>query len=216
MDFLNKAKDFLEENNKPQQSQQQQQQQSSGEQILPPGNKAQGGAYTPFGGDDKDFGSAAGEASRLAGSSGDKDLFSSILGSLGKGSNSDRDVDEAAAVNSHQKFVAGQDGGEKADEQGLGAAAAVQALKLFNSQGSSGDNQKGADQTQGGFLALALAEASKLFDDKEREGKLQEGTTKQGVIREAGEVALKLFLKNQSGGAGGAGGLADIAGKFFK
>ena len=92
----------------------------------------------------------------------------------------------------------------------------MQALKLFNSQGSSSDNQKGADQTQGGFLALALAEASKLFDDKEREGKLQEGTTKQGVIREAGEVALKLFLKNQSGGAGGAGGLADIAGKFFK
>lgn len=117
-------------------------------------------------------------------------------------------------MSSHQKFVGGRDGGEKADEQGLGAAAAVQALKLFNQGGS------GQKETQGGFVALALAEASKLFDDKEKEGKLQEGTTKQGVVREAGEIALKLFLKNQagggSGGGGGAGGLADLAGKFFK
>lgn len=86
----------------------------------------------------------------------------------------------------------------------------MQALKLFNS-----GETKGQKDTQGGFLALAMAEASKLFDDKQKEGKVQEGTSKQGVIQQAGEIAMKLYMKSQLQKQGGDG-LASLAGKFLK
>lgn len=48
------------------------------------------------------------------------------------------------------------DDDHNADEKSLGAAAAIQALKLFNS------GETGSKQGQGAFLGLALSEASKV------------------------------------------------------
>lgn len=86
----------------------------------------------------------------------------------------------------------------------------MQALKLFN----SGDT-KGQKNTQGGFLGLAMAEASKLFDDNAKKDRVKQGTTKESVIQQAGEFALKLYLKSQAKESG-AGGLVDLASKFLK
>lgn len=63
----------------------------------------------------------------------------------------------AEAVKKHKKFFGDDDDDEKADDKGLGAAAAMQALKLF----SSGDTG-GQKQSQGGFAGLAMAEASRV------------------------------------------------------
>jgi hypothetical protein len=47
-----------------------------------------------------------------------------------------------------------------------------------------------------------------------------EGTSKEGVIQQAGEVAMKMYFKQQMGGgsggqSGGAGGLMSLASKFL-
>lgn len=64
---------------------------------------------------------------------------------------------EPDAVKKHKKFFGDDDDDEKADDKGLGAAAAMQALKMF----SSGDTG-GQKQSQGGFMGLAMAEASRV------------------------------------------------------
>ncbi|ROT39536.1 hypothetical protein SODALDRAFT_331653 [Sodiomyces alkalinus F11] len=208
------AKDFLQEQtDKDDNKQQQQQQQPPQPQALPGGNKGTGGSYPIPGGDDDDFRSAATEAARQAGSHGDRDLFSNVLGTLGqkKAQVEKEDVDENDILTMYKKFAGGEAGAkEQADEKSLGAAAAMQALKRFNS-----GEVKGQKDTQGGFLALAMAEGSKLFDDSAKDGRVKQGTTKEGVIQQAGEMALKLFFKSQVK-QGGAGGLVDMASKFLK
>lgn len=100
----------------------------------------------------------------------------------------------------------------------MGSAAAMQALKLFlgngnqSQQGNSQQNQSqhidGNPQNQ--FIGMALAEASKLFDHQSSQGNVPSGTSKQSVVQQAGEMALKMYLKGQGGS--GAGGLL---GKFL-
>ncbi|RBQ71755.1 hypothetical protein VDGD_06867 [Verticillium dahliae] len=58
-----------------------------------------------------------------------------------------------------------------------------------------------------------MAEASKLFDDKAGRGEVEQGTSKQSVVQQAGEVAMKLYFKNQ---AEQQGGLVGMASKFLK
>lgn len=55
----------------------------------------------------------------------------------------------------HKKSYVDDDD-DDADDKSLGAAAAMQALKLFN-QGETGDKQG-----KGAFLGLAMSEASKV------------------------------------------------------
>jgi hypothetical protein len=99
----------------------------------------------------------------------------------------------------------------------MGTAAAMQALKMFN----SGSGQ-GASTSQSTFVALAMAEASKLFDQQSNKGKVQDGASKESAVMQAGEMALKMYLKSQGGGAssGGSGssglsGLMGMASKFM-
>lgn len=100
----------------------------------------------------------------------------------------------------------------------MGSAAAMQALKLFLGSGNQNQNQnQNTQQGQGGnpqnqFLGLALAEASKLFDHQASQGNVQSGTSKESVVRQAGEMALKMYLKGQGSGGAGPGGLL---GKFL-
>lgn len=129
------------------------------------------------------------------------------------------------AVKKHKKFFGDDDDGEKADDKGLGAAAAMQALKMFSS-GETG----GQKQSQGGFMGLAMAEASRvslfllhatletgwltrecvlqLFDQRQSQGKVAEGTSKESAIQQAGEMALKMYFKSQGEQKGGFMGLA--------
>ncbi|KAJ3949544.1 uncharacterized protein N0V96_000664 [Colletotrichum fioriniae] len=212
--LMNAAQEYLaKDDDKPKQ----QQQQGYG-QPLPGGDKSHGGNYPAGAGafadddDEDDYRHAANEASRHAGSHGDTDLFSSVLGALTqkKGQLRNEDIDEDEAVNKHKKYFGDDDDDddEKADDKGLGAAAAMQALKMFSS-GQTG----GQKQSQGGFAGLAMAEASRLFDQRQSQGKVADGTSKESAIQQAGEMALKMYFKSQGQQQGGIMGLAS---KFMK
>jgi hypothetical protein len=179
------------------------------------------GAYP----DNDEFSGAANQANQNAGSSGDSNIFSSVLSFLGKNKNdiSNEDIDEDDAVNSHKQFFSSNnnDRPSNASTGSMGNAAAMQALKMFmgnnNSGGGNGGNQSGGSQAQ--LIGLAMAEASKLFDNQASQGKVQQGSTKQSVVEQAGKMALKMYLKGQGGSSGsagsGPGGLLGMAAKFF-
>lgn len=59
----------------------------------------------------------------------------------------------------HKKYFVDDDN-EPADSKGLGAAAAIQALKKFNS--GEEDTKGSSNSSMGKFLSLAMAEASKV------------------------------------------------------
>ncbi|KAH7256449.1 hypothetical protein BKA59DRAFT_467523 [Fusarium tricinctum] len=189
------------------------------QQQYPPagGIQAQGGGgFSSFMGGNVDFDNAKEEAHQKAGSSGDKDLFGSILGALGQKQNklADEDLDEEDAIKQHKETYNNDQ--SQQDSKSLGTAAAMQALKMYT-QGQ-GQSSTGNSNSQTAFLGLALAEASKLFDNKAASGKVSDGTSKESVIQQAGEVALKMYFKNQAGGGGqqgGAGGLMGLATKFL-
>ncbi|KAI0474764.1 hypothetical protein F4859DRAFT_521813 [Xylaria cf. heliscus] len=184
------------------------------------GNATHGGAY-PAGGpraDDDDWKDAAQHASRHAGDSGDTDLFSTLLGALGQKKQrlADEDIDEDEAVRTHKKYFQGEDDDKDADDRSMGSAAAMQALKMFTG-GESGNS--GKTSGQGAFVALAMAEASKLFDKKASQGKVSSDSSKESAVMQAGEMALKMYMKSQGGqhsSSSGASGLLGLASKFMK
>ena len=121
------------------------------------------------GGSDE-FSGAAQHASSHAGDSGDTDLFSTALGFLSgnKSKIQEEDVDEDDAVQQHKKFYGDGEAHQQASSNNVGAAAAMQALKIFTG-GSGHEAQSGAGQSK--FIGLAMAQAAKLFDQQASEGK---------------------------------------------
>ncbi|KAI8719469.1 hypothetical protein NCS52_00727600 [Fusarium sp. LHS14.1] len=222
--LVSAAKDFLDDDKDKRQDQSQQQQYGGGQQYgqqqqygqeqygqqqqyPPPGgvrteSHGGGSGISSFFGN-LDFDHAKEEANKNAGSSGDKDLFSNILGSLGQKQNklANEDLDEEDAIKKHKKTY--EDSEDEEDDKSMGTAAAMQALKLFNK-----GETKSSSSSQSAFLGLAMAEASKLFDDKAAKGKVTSDASKESVVQQAGEVALKMYLKNQGEQQGGIMGLA--------
>jgi len=96
---------------------------------------------------------------------------------------------------------------EVENDKSLGAAAAMQALKMFSSGQAQGK------QSQGAFMAQAMAEAAKLFDNKAAQGKVAPEASKQSATQQAAEMALKMYLQSQGSKQGG--GLMSLASKFL-
>ncbi|KAG6007436.1 hypothetical protein E4U21_006025 [Claviceps maximensis] len=164
-------------------------------------------------------------AAGAAGSSGGSDLFANIMSAVGQKQDKiqSEDIDEEDAVKQH-KHAYQNDG--KGDSNTLGTAAAMQALKKFTQSSNSANSVSG----QGAFLGMAMAEASKaaisaimnlslmairhtkLFDDKAAQGKVQGGASKENVVQQAVETAMKMYFKSQ---ATSQGGLAAMAAKFL-
>lgn len=95
----------------------------------------------------------------------------------------------------------------------MGSAAAMQALKMF-SGGGSGNTQSG--NSQNAFVGMAMAQASKLFEQQSAQGNVQSGASKESAIQQAGEMALKMYMQSQGkSGGGGASGLMGLASKFL-
>ncbi|KAI0976611.1 hypothetical protein F4678DRAFT_413908 [Xylaria arbuscula] len=180
------------------------------------GNATHGGAY-PAGGpraDDDDWQGAAHHASQYAGDSGDTDLFSNLLGALGQKKQrlAQEDIDEDEAVRTHKKYFQGEGDDNDADDRSIGSASAMQALKLFTS-GASGNTAQTSGQ--GAFVGLAMAEASKLFDQKASQGKVSGDSSKESAVMQAGEMALKMYMKSQGGSSSSGSGLLGLASKFL-
>jgi len=116
------------------------------------------------------------------------------------------------AVQSHQQFFGGGGNSQQASSGSMGSAAAMQALKMF-SGGQSGNSQSA--NSQNAFVGMAMGEASKLFDSQASQGNVASGASKESAIQQAGEMALKMYMKSQGGGSGGASGLLGLASKFM-
>jgi hypothetical protein len=187
--------------------------------TLPAGNKTHGGAPLTFvpDSDDEDDEKVAKKASNHAGPSGSSSLFTSVLGVIGQNKpkieqDEDSDIDEDYAVKKHKKnFKKDEDDDDEVeDDKALGTAAAIQALQLFT-QGQTGENK----QSQGTFMALAMAEATKLFDAQTSSGKVAADASKETTVQKAGEMALKLYLQSQGKKKGGSQSFLSLASKFM-
>ncbi|KAJ5336650.1 hypothetical protein MYU51_005683 [Penicillium brevicompactum] len=170
-----------------------------------------------------DFSSAADHAQEHHGSE-DKSLFSSALNFIndrkGQYSGSGGDVDEQHAVNAHQAmYGSGSNSNQNHDSNTVGAGAAMQALKMFTGGGSGGSSSDGG-MDKNKLIGLAMAQAGKLWDEKQGSGGNVSGD-KQSAVNSAAEMALKMYMKSQgggvggTGGAGGASGLLSLASKFL-
>lgn len=99
----------------------------------------------------------------------------------------------------------------------MGNAAALQALKMFTGGGSG--SSSGGSGGKSEFIGLAMAEASKLFEQQQAAGKVSADTSKESAVQQAGEMALKMYLKSKTGaggeGGGSSGGLLSLASKFM-
>jgi len=130
---------------------------------------------------------------------------------------SNEDIDENHMVSAHQSLYGGQGQqgggrpqGQPHDENSLGAGAAMQALKMFTSGGSSSGGGKNE------FIGMAMAQAGKLWEQQSSAGNAN--TDKQSAINKAAEMAYKMYSKGEGGmlgGTGGPSGLLSLAGKFF-
>ncbi|KAI5840644.1 hypothetical protein BZA05DRAFT_344590 [Tricharina praecox] len=146
-------------------------------------------------------------------------LFSSALKMLSGSQARKDDVDEDEVVNTHKQVYGGGNTGQLGS-QSLGQAAAMQALKHFTG-GSGGSSGGAAAGGQNAFIGMAMAEAVKLFDTQRAQGNVAPTETKQDVVGQAAQFALKLFLKSKmdaaTGGSGGGGGagLMGLAQQFL-
>jgi hypothetical protein len=146
-----------------------------------------------------DLSGAASHAQEHAGDSGDSSIFSSVINHLGQ----------------NKQFFGGGGSSQSASSGSMGAAAAMQALKMFTggSSGSSGSSSQGGN-SQNAFIGMAMAQASKLFDQQSSQGNVSSGSNKESAVQQAGEMALKMYMKSQGGGSG-ASGLLSMASKFL-
>ncbi len=110
----------------------------------------------------------------------------------------------------HKKFFGDDDEPEEATSGGIGAAAAMQALKMFN--GGQGSDK----QSKSEFIGLAMSQASKLFDQQDSKGRVSSGSSKEGAVTEAAQMALKMYLKSQGGGSSSGGGMGSLLGMASK
>lgn len=124
-----------------------------------------------------DFSGAAQHAQQHAGSSADAGMFQNALGQL-NGSGGHGNIDEDDAIRQHQAMYGGG-GGQSAgpaSSGAVGSAAAMQALKMFSGGGGSSGGNYGSGSMGGGgqnqFIGMAMAQASKLFDQQSSQGNI--------------------------------------------
>jgi len=94
----------------------------------------------------------------------------------------------------------------------MGAAAAMQALKMFTGGQGAAQASTGSGGAQNAFVGMAMGEAAKLFDQQSSQGNTG-GASKQDAVSQAGQMAMKMFMKSEMGGSGG--GIMSLAGKFL-
>lgn len=155
---------------------------------------------------------------RRHGKDEDINLFSQAMSFLGENKHSDEDLDEQRMIGAHQNLYGNKNNDHPHDANGLGAGAAMQALKMFTNGGggAGGMGSQGHGNSQSQFIGMAMAQAGKLFDQKSGQGKVASGADKQSAVNAAAKLALQMYMKSEGqGGGGGPGGLMGLASKFM-
>ncbi|MCO5556061.1 hypothetical protein L7F22_009605 [Adiantum nelumboides] len=139
---------------------------------------------------------------------GDQQLFGQVASFLQSRAGSVKgDVNENELMNSHEKVNNGTD---PVNSHEIGNAAALGAIRNVLGSGGSGDGNSGDFQQK--LIGAAMAQAGKLFDQKQSAGQAG-GGSKEDAMNKAGEQVMKLLVKNQvSGmiGGGNSGGLSGL------
>ncbi|VDB86591.1 unnamed protein product [Peniophora sp. CBMAI 1063] len=147
--------------------------------------------------------------------SGDHSLFKSAMSFVsGNSQEHEQPVDEEHVQRAHAQAYQ-QDNAGGMDANSMGAAAALQALKMFTSGG--GSSSGGGSGSTSSLISMAMAEASKLFD---KSGGAS-GGDKQSVVNSAAMTVMKLVVQSKFSGttggsnSGGLGSLMSMASKFM-
>jgi len=143
--------------------------------------------------------------------SGDSSLFSSALAHITQHSSEHtQPIDEQHVQDAHK--TAYQDGNAgNLGASSMGAAAAMQAMKMFTSGGGGGSG------SSSDLISFAMAEASKLFDSS---GGAASGN-KQDAVNGAAMTVMKMLVQSKmsgtvgGGNSGGLGGIMSLASKLF-
>lgn len=113
------------------------------------------------------------------GSPEESNIFTNALGFLAgnKHNFANENIDEHQAINAHQAIYGESQHHQQHQQHGsetLGAGAALQALKLFTGggAGTEGHGSHGGGNSQNKLIGLAMAQASSLFDQQSKHGKV--------------------------------------------
>lgn len=108
----------------------------------------------------------------------ESNIFANALGFLAgnKHNFANENIDEHQAINAHQAMY-GDSQHHQQQQHGseiLGAGAALQALKLFTGGGAGAGRHEshGGGNNQNKLIGLAMAQASSLFDQQSKHGKV--------------------------------------------
>ncbi|KAJ3846226.1 beta-flanking protein [Lentinula lateritia] len=146
--------------------------------------------------------------------SGDSGMFSHAMSYVKNNTEEHEEpIDEEHVTSSHQEaYERGNAGSLSAGS--MGSAAALQIFKQF----TSGSGGSGGSKSQ--LISMAMAEASKLFDQS---GGAASGS-KQDAVNGAGMMVMKMLVQSKmssmmgggnSGGLGGMSGMLGLASKFM-
>ncbi|MCJ1462527.1 hypothetical protein MMC07_001129 [Pseudocyphellaria aurata] len=128
-------------------------------------------------------------------SSEESSLFSNALGFLSGNKQKiaqDDDIDESQAINAHQAVYGEGRHQQQHSSETVGQGAALQALKMFTGGGSGagGAGSQGGGNSQNQFIGLAMAQASKMFDQQSSQGKVVSWTLFLALL-----FCCQLFLR---------------------
>lgn len=174
----------------------------------------QGGGGASAGGlDISSFGNVLQHAnSNSQGDEQEQSMFSRVTGMLqNKAQSGDvnvDDVDEDRLMNDHDKV---QNGDQQVGSGQIGNAAALGAIKnMLGSGGGESASSGGNSGFQEKVLGMAMANAGKMFDQKQSNGQAE--GSKEDAMSQAGETVMKLLMKQQMKGMIGGGQTSGLSG----
>lgn len=120
-------------------------------------------------------------SSQNGGNPEESNIFANALGFLAgnKHNFANENIDEHQAISAHQAIYGESQHHQQQQQQQhgsetLGAGAALQALKLFTGRGAGTEahGSHGGGNSQNKLIGLAMAQASSLFDQQSKHGKV--------------------------------------------
>lgn len=117
-------------------------------------------------------------SSHNGGNPEESNIFANALGFLAgnKHNLANENIDEHQAINAHQALYGESQHHQQQQHSSetVGAGAALQALKLFTGggAGAGGHGSHGGGNSQNKLIGLAMAQASSLFDQQSKHGKV--------------------------------------------
>ncbi|PWZ00225.1 hypothetical protein BCV70DRAFT_200377 [Testicularia cyperi] len=160
-------------------------------------------------GGDFNIGQLSSLAQNFSSGNHDSSLFSAATSFLQNQGGQGGNVNEQELLKDHDD-VNNQSGSNSAGQ--IGNAAVISALKSFIGGGGNSNSSSGGS-LQDKIVSMAMSHAADLYDQKDSQGQAQ--GNKQDAVNQAGQMAMKLAMKNPAMlaglvGGGNSGGLGSL------